>query len=56
MKSSANRKVSFIRGDAKLMIFEASEEDDGEYKVEAVNNFGEATQTAAVTVNSMYMK
>jgi hypothetical protein len=37
-----------------MMIFEAAEDDDGEYKMEAVNNYGEATMSCTVTVNGQW--
>ncbi len=50
LKSSRNSKVSFLRGEAKMQIFEATGDDGGIYKVEAINDFGEATLTAEVSV------
>ena len=54
IKSSATRKVTFVRGEAKLVIMEAGEDDDGEFRLEAKNAFGEASQTATVTVKREY--
>lgn len=45
-------QVSYIRGIAKLHIMEAVAEHTGEYKIEAVNDFGEASQTCEITVMS----
>ena len=50
LKSSRTLKPGFVRGVAKLMIHEAIEEENGEYRVEAVNNYGEASLTAVLTV------
>ncbi|ESO03551.1 hypothetical protein HELRODRAFT_191869 [Helobdella robusta] len=50
LKSSKNSKITFAQGEAKLIIMEADGEDDGEYRIEAVNEFGKATQTARVNV------
>jgi hypothetical protein len=50
VRSSGTMKVGFVRGIAKLHIMDAQPEHTGVYKVEAVNNFGEATRTVEVTV------
>ena len=53
-KSSRTCTIKFIRGEAKLSLLEASATDDGEYKVEATNKFGEATQVLKVNVICKY--
>lgn len=52
LKSGRNRKITFSQGEAKLVVVEADAEDHGEYKLVAVNEFGEATKSCQVTVIS----
>jgi len=56
LKSSKNRKVTYssTQFDAKLQVMLADEEDMGQYKIEASNEFGAVTQTCAVTVVCKY--
>jgi hypothetical protein len=50
LKSGKNSKITFAQGEAKLLIMQAEGEDDGDYKLEAVNEFGQASLTAKVSV------
>ncbi len=50
LRSSATSKITFVRGISKLQFLELSGEDTGEYKVEAVNAFGEASSSVTLTV------
>jgi hypothetical protein len=52
LKSNKNMKViySMSQGETKMTVFEADAEDDGQYKVEAINQFGTATLTCTVQV------
>lgn len=50
LKSGQNRKITFSQGEAKLVVVEADAEDQGDYKLVAVNESGEATMTCKVTV------
>lgn len=62
VKSSRNTKVSFLKMEAKYIIFEASPAEEGDYRFEAVNKFGEASAEFHITVNGtclndlIYMK
>ena len=51
VKSSRNTKVSFLKMEAKYIIFEASPEEEGEYRFEAVNKYGEASAEFQIIVN-----
>jgi len=42
-------------GLAKLTVMEAGEAEDGEYTLEAVNDFGEAKSSATLTVICTYL-
>lgn len=52
VKSSQKSRVTYSSstGEAKLVVMEADAEDDGEYKIVAHNDLGDATQTCRVTV------
>ena len=50
MKSSRSIKITWVRGIAKLCFLEAQEDEAGEYRVEAVNNYGENSLTANLEV------
>lgn len=50
LKSSRTHKMTFVRGLAKLLIFEASADDACEFRVEATNKFGTASLTAQLDV------
>lgn len=50
LKSGANTKITFTKEEAKLLIIESGAEHAGEYKLEAVNEFGQAVQTCKVAV------
>ena len=50
IKSSRTIKITYVRGMAKLMFLEAQEDEAGEYKIEAVNDYGEASLSASLEV------
>lgn len=50
LKSGANTKITFTKEEAKLLIIESDAEHVGEYKLEAVNELGQAVQTCKVAV------
>ena len=52
LKSSANRKVTYssTSGEAKLLVMESDADDDGQYRVEVSNQFGQVTQNCVVTI------
>ena len=54
LKSGKNTKVTFAKDEAKLQIIEAEGDDDGEYKMEAVNQHGTETLRAKITVISKF--
>ena len=50
MKSSRNIKMSFLRGEAKLVVMEAAAEDEAEYRCEATNKHGSNSLNTELTV------
>ena len=50
MKSSRTVKLTFLRGTARITLSECGADDIAEYKLEATNKFGTATDKASLDV------